>query len=117
MEDVMVLLNPIAYMWYELGEALYIKYDVLQNLKHNNETSNIKLLRIIEQWMMIFSDAYWLELITAVESPLVNDKRIGHEIRKFLETQAKNVSCLNENLKFMLVIVCLLFNTVIICSY
>lgn len=95
----MVLLNPIAYMWYELGEALYIDYDVLQDLKRNNEDSSIKLLHIIKEWMRIFSDAYWLELVNAVKSPLLKENRIlGDEIHKFLETQAKSVSCLMKTL-------------------
>ena len=114
----MVLLNSIAYMWYELGEALYIDYNRLQIIRHDKPEDPLrKLSHVIMEWIKKFSDAYWLELVNAVEGPLLKENRkLGDDIRKFLEAQAKHVSCLNEYLlKFMIVLVS--FNTAITCTY
>ena len=95
MIHIVELLHPIEYMWYELGEALYVGNHFLQDLRRSNNTNIEKFYRVIQQWLKNFPDAYWVEVINAVEGPLLNNRKVAMDIRDFLmkpEIQAEYVS-------------------------
>ena len=95
MFHIIDLLRPIEYMWYELGEALYVDYPFLQGLRRSDNANIKNLDRVINQWLNSFPDAYWVEVIGAVEGPLLGNHKVAMDIRDFLkkpEIEAEYVS-------------------------
>ena len=99
MKDIKNLLLPIDYMWYELGEALYVGNHFLQGLRRSIKMNIEKLFEVVHQWFREFPDACWVEIINVVEGPLLNNHKVTMDIRNFLmkpEIQAKYVSSYDE---------------------
>ena len=92
-------LRPVDYAWYELGEALYVDNQILQGLRRSNNTNIGKLHRVIDEWLKLFPDACWVEVIDAVEGPLLSNRRVAMDILDHLkkpEIEAEYVSRYNE---------------------
>ena len=84
MIDLMSLLSQIQSQWFTLGTALNVPK---QGLLHQDIPTSAKLNVILELWLDgngIYSPVTWKTVLKAVESPIVNNRRVADEIRKYL---------------------------------
>ena len=83
--DLMCLLNPVAYNWRQLGEALGIKYGDLESILNNRFRDPDRLSEVLQLWFdKRPSQVTWETIITAVELPPVNNPSVAENMRKFL---------------------------------
>ena len=76
------LLIDIDCMWYEIGLSLGVHLSVLDNLKRSQGCSYYKLKKVIQNWKDTKpSPITWETVISAIESPFVNSKKIANGIR------------------------------------
>ena len=78
------LLVDIEHKWHEIGCALQVQQDVLENLQHSNL---LNLSDVIFIWKDTRpSPITWETVIDAIEGPIVNDKKTADEIRQYHST-------------------------------
>ena len=84
--DVLVLLADIEYLWYQIGEALEVKFGSLQSHLYSSYPVSTKLSLVIQEWMdsQKTSDVTWSTLIEAVECPFIKQFAVGEKIRNYL---------------------------------
>ena len=83
--DLMCLLNPVAYNWRQLGEALSIKYGDLESILNNRFRDLDRLSEVLQLWFdKQPSQVTWETIITAVELPPVNNPSVSEDIRNFI---------------------------------
>ena len=83
--DLIRLLNPIAYNWRQLGEALGIKYGHLESILNNRCRDTDRLSDVLQLWFdEQTSQVTWKTIITAVELPPVNNPSVADNMRKYL---------------------------------
>ena len=71
--------------WQVIGLALGASQDYLDGLIHSQDDPIIKLSNVIRNWMdSQSSPVIWKTLISAIEGPIVNNKRKADEIRDYL---------------------------------
>ena len=79
------LLTPIAYKWKEIGEALEIRHGALMSLHQSNFSDEQKLSNVLQLWIDGQpTNVKWSTIITAIESPPVDNLSIAESIRCFL---------------------------------
>ena len=84
-KDLLRLLNPVAYNWRQLGEALGMKYEDLQSILNNTCRDTDRLSDVLQLWFdQQPSQVTWTTIITAVELPPVNNPSVADNMRKFL---------------------------------
>ena len=82
------LLSPIAYKWYEIGEALNIDYGELMSLQQNHFSDKRRLSEVLQLWIDGRpTEVKWSVIITAVELPPVDDLSVAQNIRHFLSNK------------------------------
>lgn len=85
------LLNPIAYNWRQLGEALGIAYGDLESIFNKRYRDADNLSEVLQLWFdKKPSDVTWITLITAVElAPTpVNESSVADKICEFLSNRS-----------------------------
>ena len=83
--DLIRLLNPIAYNWRQLGEALGIKYGDLESILNNRYRDTDRLSDVLQLWFDEQpSQITWQTIITAVELPPVNNPSVADNMREYL---------------------------------
>ena len=83
------LLNPIAYNWRVLGEALGITYGDLESIVSKQYRDVNNLSEVLQLWFdKKPSDVTWNTLITAIELAPVNNTSVADDIRKFLSNRS-----------------------------
>lgn len=76
------LLVDNDFMWYEIGLSLRVHHSVLNNLKCSPGCAYYKLKKVIKnQKESEPSPITWKTVISAIESPIVNNKEIANDIR------------------------------------
>ena len=86
MKDVLALLMPIKDKWYLIGVSLEVNTGELESLKINNNSTEMNLSIVINKWLEEKSnEATWRALLKEVEGPVVNNRQIGDDIRRFLK--------------------------------
>ena len=87
--DILELLADISNKWMEIGLAIGIPDSVLSGLQLSHESNILKLSRVLQSWMTTQSSSpvTWETIISAIEGPIVNDKRKADEIRQHLGKQ------------------------------
>ena len=86
MKDVLALLMPIKDKWYLIGVSLEVNTGELESLKISNNSTEMNLSIVINKWLEEKSnEATWEALLKEVEGPVVNNRQIGDDIRRFLE--------------------------------
>ena len=86
MKDVLALLMPIKGKWYLIGVSLEVKAGELESLKISNNSTEMNLSIVINKWLEEKSnEATWEVLLEEVESPIINNRQIGDDIRTFLK--------------------------------
>ena len=88
-KKALTLLTNISVNWEEIGVALDISQNDLIGLRQDNISNTIRLSRVIALWIQSESSSpvSWETLISAVEGPIVNNKKKAEEIRNFLYRQ------------------------------
>ena len=82
------LLSDIEHKWYEIGCALKVQQDVLDNLQHSNLLNLSDVIRIWKDTRP--SPVTWETVIHAIAGPIVNDNKIADEIHQYHNTGNSN---------------------------
>ena len=85
----MTLLHPIKYKWNAIGEQLQVEHGVRMSIKStgcNMEYDDTrKLSEVLQVWMdRKTCEVSWRMIITVIDDPPVEEKRLAYEIRDFL---------------------------------
>ena len=76
------LLANVSNKWKEIGVALNVEQNFLDGLSKSLDSNEIKLTKVIENWMNTQSShATWETVISAIEGPIVNNKNKADELR------------------------------------
>ena len=76
---------PIRATWYLIGDSLEVDTGELESLHISNNSTGINLSKVINKWLEEKSnEATWKALLKGVEGPIVNNLKIGDDIRRFL---------------------------------
>lgn len=88
MYQLRYLLADISSRWREIGLALGISDNDLDNISSVVQDSMSKMCKMITKWIETKSSPVtWDMIIFAIEGPIVDNKKKADEIREFL---AKN---------------------------
>ena len=81
------LLIGISDKWYDIGLSLQVLHNVLDEIKQSEDNDETKLVKVTNIWRDTKSSSNtWETMITAVESPVINNKVIADEIRQYLQS-------------------------------
>ena len=90
-DELVLLLIGISDNWYDIGLSLQVRHNVLDDLKQSEGDDETKLNKVIYIWKDTQpSLVTWETIITAIESPIVNDKETADLIRQYLSTGKSN---------------------------
>lgn len=80
------LLADIDNQWYEIGLALEVPHNDLENLRSSSDSNIIKLYIVIHRWLTYQSiSVTWGTVITAIEGDLIKNKAKADDIRRHLD--------------------------------
>lgn len=86
--EVLDLLANISAHWQDIGLALRVPENELDGLVDAAGSNNSKLSKVIRLWRDTESSPFtWEALISAIEGPLVNNKRKAGEIHDHLHNR------------------------------
>ena len=78
-------MDDINNKWDDIGLALSIPQNVIDDLKRGQDNNNIKLFKVINQWIETMpSPVTWETVISALEGPIVSNKKKADDIRQYL---------------------------------
>ena len=90
-DELVLLLINISDKWYDIGLSLQVHRNVLDDLKKREGDYPTKLNKVIYSWKDTQpSFVTWETIITAIESPIVNDKETADLIRQYLSIGKRN---------------------------
>ena len=98
--DLLHLLADIAYDWEHIGIALKLGYSTLGSLAQSKFTNIKRLAEVIQCWRESQSTPVtWETVISAVEGPTVQKKKVADNMRKFLlqENQSQNTTDIKKH--------------------
>ena len=96
--ELAYLLYDISDKWYDIGLSLQVRRNVLDDLKQSEDDNISKLVEVINVWKGSQpSPDTWETVVTAIESPIVNDKETADIIRQYLSTGKSNKLLLLSN--------------------
>ena len=79
-------LHAISDQWYDIGLSLQVRRNVLDEIQQSEDNDEAKFKKVINIWEDTKSSPdTWETIITAAESPIINNKRIADEIRQYLQ--------------------------------
>ena len=77
---------PIKDKWYIIGDSLEVTTGELDSLMISNNSTDTNLSIVVSKWLKKKSnEATWKMLLEEMESPIVNNPKIGDDIRTFLK--------------------------------
>ena len=80
------LLRSISDKWYDIGLSLQVRRNVLDEIKQSQDNDKTNLKKVTNIWRDTKpSPDTWETIITAVESPVINNKEIADMIRNRLK--------------------------------
>ena len=85
-KHLLQLLHPIKYQWNIIGEQLDVDYGVIKSAQYNVQyTDTIKLSEVLQVWRdMKTCEVSWEKIISVVDHPPIENKRVADEIYEFL---------------------------------
>ena len=84
-DGLLFQLFHIRHNWYDIGLSLQVRRNVLDDLKQSEDNRQTRLRKVINIWKDTKSSSVtWETVITAMESPIINNKRIADYIRQHL---------------------------------
>ena len=79
-------LSAISDKWYDIGLSLQVCRNVLDEIKQSQDNDETNLKKVTNIWRDTKpSPDTWETIITAVESPVINNKKIADRIRQYLK--------------------------------
>ena len=83
------LLHPIRHIWEIIGEQLEVKHDDIMSIRlaqcNESHTNTIKLSDVLQVWIdKKTCEVSWRMIITIINNPPVEEKKVADEIHKFL---------------------------------
>ena len=94
--ELFELLYYIRDKWYDIGLSLQVPRNVLDDLRLSKGDNMDNLDAIIDIFQTT-QPSMWETVITAIESPIVNDKETADLIRQYLSTGKSNKLLLLSN--------------------
>ena len=96
--ELSYLLIGISNKWYDIGISLQIHRHALDDLKQTQNDNEENLDAVIDNFLTTQPySVNWETVITAIESPTVNDKVTADLIRQYLNTGNSNKLLLLSN--------------------
>ena len=93
--ELLNLLANISAEWHLIGMCLNVPYNDLEGIQQNPISDIEKLSAVINRWKESQTSPFtWETVITAMESPIVNNLRKSNEIRDYL-SEGNNYFMLN----------------------
>ena len=84
--ELLIALIDISDKWYDIGLLLQVRRNVLDEIKQSEDNDVTKFKKVINIWEETKSSPdTWETLITAAESPVINNKEIANSIRQYLK--------------------------------
>ena len=84
--ELFSLLRSISDKWYDIGLSLQVRRNVLDEIKQSQDNDETNLKKVTNIWRDTKSSPdTWETIITAVESPVINNKEIADSIRHLLK--------------------------------
>ena len=84
--QILSRLIGISDKWYDIGLSLQVRRNVLDEIKQSEDNDVTKLKKVVNIWQDAKSSSTtWETMITAAESPVINNKEIADEIRQYLQ--------------------------------
>ena len=86
LREIFDLLADISDKWKEIALALQTPQNVLHSLQHSTESNIVKLFEVLDTWITSTqsSPVTWETMVSAIEGPIINNKRKADEIREYL---------------------------------
>ena len=84
--DLFHLLPSIDRQWYQLGIGLNVSLIYLEEVERSVSSSHRRLLQVLEIWMTTTESHLitWKTIISVIEGPLINNRRLADEIYDYL---------------------------------
>ena len=84
-DELFFFLCIISHKWYDIGLLLQVRRNVLNDLKQSEGFNSVKLKKVIKILKDTNSSSFtWQTVITAMESPVINNKEVADKIRHYL---------------------------------
>ena len=84
-DELYDLLVGISDKWYDIGLSLQVRRDFLDDLKNSQEDDEDKVIAVIDNFLINKPcSVTWETVITAIESPNVNNKETADQIHRYL---------------------------------
>ena len=82
----MSLLHSIKHMWDTIGEQLAVTFGDIKSTEYNmTYDSTKKLSEVLQVWIdKKTCEVSWKTIITVIDDPPIENKRVGDEICEFL---------------------------------
>ena len=85
-DELLLLLRSISDKWYDIGLSLQVRRNVLDEIKQSEDNDETKLKKVFNIWEETKSSPdTWETMITAVESPVINNKEKADLIHQYLQ--------------------------------
>ena len=81
--SLLLELESVSYKWYELALVLGVSANELKKIRsqYPNANPDICMVEALGIWLNTNAHASWSEVVTAVSSSVVGDKRLADAIR------------------------------------
>ena len=94
MRDVCKFLKSRSSQWYEIGNALHVPFEILDDLANKPITDNIKRDRVINKWLQSWcSPPTWDNFIEVLER--LELRAAATDVTKFLTTDPEAIKKYN----------------------
>lgn len=77
-------LSTVAIKWFGIGIQLKIEHSTLKNIESDHRSQTRCLSEMLQCWFNNDVDLKWDTILDALESPLVNEKKLAGKIRQDL---------------------------------
>ena len=78
--ELLKLLADNDDKWHEIGLVFEVPHNILDGIKHRNDSNTVKLSKVIDAWINT-NEATWDKVISGIGGPIVGNKRKADEIR------------------------------------
>ena len=85
--ELLNLLADISHLRHEIGLSLNVSDNVLNGLKHSQESNTIKLSEVIDSWLATTQQQHlvtWETMIDAIKGPIVKHIQKANVIHQHL---------------------------------
>ena len=80
-------LNPLKWMWKEIGEQLDVEDGKLKTIEYNqtyNDTT--RLSEVLQHWINDNRDVTWRRILKVIRNEPIGNNKVADDIEKYLES-------------------------------